>query len=276
MTPQPTTVVRGARLAHHTVGEGPDLVWGHGLTSGVAAEDLMAEATTPMIDWSRVPARVTRYDARGHGRSASTTDLDGYSWSSLAADQLELATALGIERYVAAGASMGAGTALHVAVAAPERVDRLVLAIPPTAWETRAAQVEQWEATAHVIETRGVEPVIAAGAELPPPDPFVGDVGRAERRAAAMRAWDPARLTLVLRGAARADFPERDAVSSIAVPTLILAWTGDPVHPVESAQLLHRLLPDSQLHVASTAAELSTWTELVAEFVAAAPPKASR
>lgn len=271
MTLGGTVAVRGTRLAYETAGQGPDLVWGHGLTSSVASEDLMAEGTAPMIEWSRVPARVTRYDACGHGRSESTTDLDGYSWASLAADQLELASALGAERYVAAGASMGAGTALHAALAAPDRVDRLVLAIPPTAWETRAAQVDQWEATAHVIETRGVEPVITAGAELPPPDPFVDDVGRAERRAAAMRAWDPARLTLVLRGAAKADFPDRDAVASIAAPTLILAWTGDPVHPVESAQQLHHLLPNSCLHTASTAADLSRWTDVVAEFVAALP-----
>ncbi len=269
MTAEGHLAIRGAQLAHQTAGDGPALVWGHGLTSSREAEDLVARdsETGPMIDWGRVPARVTRYDARGHGRSASTVDLDGYSWASLAADQLALASALGIGHYIAAGASMGAGTALHAAVAAPDRVDRLVLAIPPTAWETRAGQVDQWEATAHVIETRGVEPVIAAGADLPPPDPFVGEPGRAERRAAAMRAWDPARLTLVLRGAARADFPDRDEVASIAAPTLILAWTGDPVHPVDTAEQLADLLPDATLHVASTAAELSTWTDLTAAFV---------
>jgi pimeloyl-ACP methyl ester carboxylesterase len=261
------TTIRGATLAHQTSGEGSDLIWGHGLSSSRASEDLTAKATSPMIDWAKVPARVTRYDARGHGESDSTEDLAGYSWSALADDQLGLASSLGIDRYVVGGASMGAGTALHVAVTAPERAERLVLAIPPTAWETRAGQVDQWEATAHVIDTRGVEPVIAAGADLPPPDPFVDEVGRLERRAEAMRAWDPLRLARVFRGAANADFPSRDAVAAIDTPTLILAWTGDPVHPIDTAEQLHELIPDTHLAVASTPADLATWTDLVADFV---------
>ena len=271
MTAHRVTTVRGAALAHQTTGTGSDLVWGHGLSSSRSAEDDLAAASraqgrTPTIDWAAVPVRVTRYDARGHGESASTPELDGYSWEALAADQLELATALDIDRYTAGGISMGAGTALHAAVAAPQRIDRLVLMAPPTAWETRAGQVDQWEATAHVIETKGVEPVIAAGADIPPPDPFRDDVDLRERRAAAMRAWDPARLARVFRGAAAADFPTRDEVASIDIPALILAWTGDPVHPVDTAEQLHRLLPDSRLHLASTAAELSSWTRLVAAF----------
>lgn len=267
MTATASTTIRGATLAHRTDGRGPDLIWGHGLTSSCAAEDLLAEETAPTIDWAQVPARVTRYDARGHGSSSSTPDLDGYSWAALAADQLDLATALGIDRYVASGASMGAGTALHVAVTAPDRVTRLVLMIPPTAWSTRAGQVDQWEATAHVVESKGVEPVIAAGADVPPPDPFLDDVDRLERRAAAHRAWDPSRLALVFRGAAGADLPDRSDVRSIVAPTLILAWTGDPVHPVDTAEQLEELIPDARLHVASTEAELTTWTGLVADFV---------
>jgi len=267
MTAQHSTTIRGAALHHESAGDGPDLVWGHGLSSSRADEDRLAEATAPTIDWTRVPVRVTRYDGRGHGESDSTPDLDGYSWAALAVDQLELASALGIERYIAGGASMGAGTALHAAVAAPDRVDRLVLMIPPTAWRTRAGQVDQLEATAHVIETKGIEPVIAAVADLPPPDPFVGDPGRVERRAAAMRAWDPARLALVYRGACRADLPTPEDVASITAPTLVLAWTGDPVHPIDTAEQLHELIPDCRLHVASTAEELSTWTGLVADFV---------
>ena len=82
-----------------------------------------------------------------------------------------------------------------------------------------------------------------------------------------MRAWDPVRLARVFRGAANADFPSRDAVADIDAPTLILAWTGDPVHPVDSAEQLHELIPDARLTIASTPADLATWTDLVADFV---------
>lgn len=257
-----STTVRGARITFEQVGEGPDLIWGHGLSQSRADESVLS-----LVDWARVPARVTRYDARGHGESESTPDLDGYSWAELAGDQLALADTLGIDRYIAGGASMGCGTALHAAVQEPSRVRRLVLAIPPTAWETRRAQAELWAQSATVIETDGVEVMIRARAAIAPPDPFADDPGYRERSATATRRWDPERLARVMRGAARADFPSRDQIAAITVPTLILAWTGDPVHPTATADELSRLLPQAERHDATTAADLATWTDRIVAFV---------
>ena len=254
--------IRGARLAYEMSGSGPPLIWGHGLSM-----NRVSDAALGQLDWSRIPASVVRYDARGHGESESTPDLDAYSWEELGRDQLALADALGFGGYIAAGASMGCGTALHAAVLAPDRVRRLVLVIPPTGWETRAAQAEQWEVSASLVEREGVEALIAARAVLEPPDPFRGDEDRRERQAAATRMWDPRRLALVLRGATRANLPEREAVAAITAPALILAWTGDPVHPESTARELAGLLHRSELHVATTAAELASWTGLVADFV---------
>jgi 3-oxoadipate enol-lactonase len=261
MPPQRLTI-RGVEVEAEVSGEGPALIWGHGLSMNRASD-----ADMGLLDWQRIPVTVVRYDARGHGESESTPDLAGYSWSELAQDQLALADALGISTYVAAGASMGCGTALHAAVLGEERVAALVLAIPPTGWETRAAQAEQWELAATVIETEGVEAVIAARAELEPPDPYVGDEQRREQQAAATRAWDPDRLALVMRGATKANLPDRAEIAGLTVPALILAWTGDPIHPVSTAEELHALLPDSELHVASTRSDLGTWTDLTAGFL---------
>lgn len=257
------SVVRDANIHHQTSGSGPALIWGHGLTQSCVLED-----ADPRIDWTQVLATVTRYDARGHGVSDSTTDLDGYSWEALALDQLGLADQLGIDTYVAAGASMGCGTALHAAVIAPKRVNALVLMIPPTAWETREGQTAQWEAAAHVVRTKGVEPMIEARRAMAPPDPFRGDLEQAARRETALRSWDTERLAQVFLGATQADLPPREAITGITCPTLILAWTGDPAHPRTTAEELHSLLPDSQLHLASTKAELNEWTALTAAFVA--------
>ena len=255
--------IRGVELACDVGGSGRDLVWGHGLSSSRANED-----ESPLVDWNRVPARITRYDARGHGESESSSEVEDYSWASLALDQLDLAAGLGIDRYIAGGASMGCATALHAAVTAPERIERLILVIPPTAWETRAVQIDQYGATAHVLTTKGVEPIIEAGAQLAPPDPFVGDDERRRRREASLRAADPARLAQVFRGATVADLPSRDAIAVISMPALILAWTGDPGHPVSTAEELDRLIPQSTLHLASTIDELNTWTDQVIDFIA--------
>ena len=254
--------VRGARIAYEVSGSGPHLIWGHGLSMSRASDAEMG-----LLDWTRIPVSVVRYDARGHGHSESTPDLGGYSWEELARDQLALADCLGIDGYVAAGASMGCGTALHAAVLAPDRIGRLVLVIPPTGWETRAAQAEQWELSAGLVEKEGVEALIAARAALDPPDPYRGDDARREQQARATREWDPRRLALVLRGATTANLPERSALAGITARALILAWSGDPIHPVSTAQELATLLPAAELHIASTRDEVDTWSDRVAAFL---------
>ena len=77
-----------------------------------------------IFDWSGLTDRfrVIRYDARGHGESDATANPDDYAYPLLGADALALATALGVDRFVAGGASMGSATALHAAVQAPERI----------------------------------------------------------------------------------------------------------------------------------------------------------
>ncbi len=221
-----------------------------------------------LVDWANIPARVLRYDARGHGESESTPDLDDYGWDRLALDQLALADAVGLDSYVAGGASMGSATALHAAVTAPDRILGLVLVIPPTGWEARAGQTEVYEQGAQIVEASGVEPLIAAGAALPPPDPFVGDGEYRQRRADGMRSWDPQRLARAMRGATRAQLPDRERIALITCPTLILAWTGDAVHPVATADELVRLIPHAEYHVASSSADISGWTGLVGSFIA--------
>ncbi|MGB3735972.1 MAG: alpha/beta hydrolase [Ilumatobacter sp.] len=254
--------IRGCEIAYERAGTGVDLVWGHGLTQSRSLEDEQG-----LFDWSAVPATVLRYDARGHGESQTTPDLDAYGWDELASDQLELATAVGVDAYVAGGASMGCATALHAAVAAPERLLGLVLVIPPTGWEARAGQTDVYEQGAKVVESFGVEPLIKAGAAMPPPDPFVEDPEYRSRRAEGLRSWDPQRLAQAMRGATRAQLPDRERIAEIACPALILAWTGDAVHPVATADELAQLIPHATKHIASTTEELDSWTARVAEFV---------
>jgi 3-oxoadipate enol-lactonase len=254
--------IRDADIVYDDRGDGPTLIWGHGLSQSRATEHVLG-----VVDFDRLPGRVVRYDARGHGDSESTPELRLYGWDELARDQLALADHLGIDRYIAAGASMGCGTALHVAVQAPTRLDGLVLVIPPTGWETRQAQAGEWGKVADVIERDGVEPVITARAEQPIPDPLASDPTIRDRQADATRAWDPARLAHVMRGATYADLPRREEIASIGVPTTILAWSGDPVHPLTTAEELHALIAGSVLHVARTAEEFEGWTDLVVEAI---------
>ncbi len=255
--------IRGVDLDYEVAGDGPVLVWGHGLSGSRAHDDAVG-----LVDFERLQrsCRVVRYDARGHGTSGVTEDPQGYSWASLATDQLTLADRLAIDGYVAGGASMGCGTALHAAVQAPERVNGLLLVIPPTGWETRRAQVAVWSQLAASVETDGVDAFIDGVLELESPDPFTGR-REWEESMNVQRQMSPMRLATVLRGAATADLPPRDAIRTLSQPALILAWTGDAGHPVTTAEQLADLLPNSELALASTWDDLRTWTDRALAFL---------
>jgi 3-oxoadipate enol-lactonase len=249
-------------IAFERRGAGLPFVWGHGLTSSM---DLEGELLN--FNWVAIEthAEMVRYDARGHGASTLTPNLDHYSWANLAEDQLAFADALEIEKFISGGASMGAATALHVAVSAPSRVLGLVLVIPPTGWETREAQRALYLHRAQLIADGEIDAVVAASRQMAPPEPFGNEWhDRIERNT---RAADHQRMAHVLRGAATADFPTRSQIATILAPTLILAWSGDAGHPLSSAEQLHELIASSELVVASTASEFETWSDQIATFV---------
>ncbi|MFL6205765.1 MAG: alpha/beta fold hydrolase, partial [Acidimicrobiales bacterium] len=170
---------------------------------------------------------------------------------------------LQLERVDAGGASMGCASTLHAAVRAPERFDRLVLVIPPTAWDTRGAQGDLYRAAADLAEQQGKDAWLAAAAEAPriplfadlPPVPPAADIPEAL-------------LPSVLRGAAASDLPPTEAIAALEHRALVLAWAGDPGHPESTAERLHALLPTSELHVATQLTDLFTWSAAIADFLA--------
>ena len=249
--------------AEDVAGAARMLVWSHGLAGSRTHDDAMG-----LLDFEglRGSCRVLRYDARGHGASTSTPSPEDYGWASLAADQLALTDRLGIDTYVAGGVSMGCGTALHVAVRAPERIEGLLLVLPPTGWEARQAQVAVWSQLAAGVEANGVDAFIDGVLALGSPDPFVG---RREWAASlnVQRQMSSKQLATLLRGAAYADLPDRDTIRSLSQPALILAWTGDPTHPAASAEQFADLLPNAELCLASTWEDLQTWTDRAIAFM---------
>ena len=259
-------------LAVEDTGSGRALVWGHGLLSSMAQEDAigvfdLAPATGPGFRW-------VRYDARGHGRSRSGAgnDVEPYRWPALAGDMLAVAGARGLERFVAGGASMGCATALHAAVSAPDRVEALVLVIPPTAWRTRGRQSKLYRAGARTIEAVGLKP-FAAFMRLTPMPAALGERAAAFRDVSvdALSHAEPSVVAAVLRGAAASDLPPPEQLAALTQPALILAWARDPGHPMSTAETLAATLPNATLHRASSPRSLGRWPGLVRAFVADLP-----
>ena len=262
----PTLQTRGFELAYDVTGSGPatPLIWGHGLTGSRGQS-----AAYPLVDLQPAAAdrQVVRYDARGHGLSSMIDDATKGSWAELALDQMALIDHLELDQVIVGGVSMGAGTALHNALALGDRLEKMVLVIPPTGWESRVPQIEMYEQMAQIVEAKGPKTLLAAGKDLPPPDPFVGDEDYADRRAGSLGAADPVRLAACFRGAAYADLPSLDDLATITAPTLVLAWSGDPGHPVSTADQLAETLPNVTVSIASTRPEFDDWTSQLHHFL---------
>jgi pimeloyl-ACP methyl ester carboxylesterase len=60
---------------------------------------------------------------------------------------------------------------------------------------------------------------------------------------------------LVLRGTSFSDLPDKDndleIYHKITCPVLIMSVVGDKTHPVTTAEALHKILPNSVLHIAA-------------------------
>lgn len=230
----------------------------HGLTSSRYRDRLLD------LDLGRglSGTRLLRYDARGHGHSEGRAVASDYTWQALADDLLHLLDHhFPGERVHGVGPSMGTGTLLHAAVREPDRFSGFTLLLPPTAWETRVAQVGEYEKAARFIEDHGLGAWVRANADNPKPPATVGHP----------EAWPevPERiLPAVFRGAAASDLPEPAQIAALGMPTTILTWVDDPAHPLSTAEALVDLLPRATLVVAHTGDDVADWPKFLADDVA--------
>jgi 3-oxoadipate enol-lactonase len=110
----------GTGLEVRETGAGPALLLVHGF--GGAKEDFADH-----VDALAARSRVVVFDHRGHGESDGPDEVAAYSLDRLTADTVQVADALGIERFRLLGHSMGGMVARRLLLAHPERVDALVL-----------------------------------------------------------------------------------------------------------------------------------------------------
>ena len=269
--PSVTAGEYGARVAASSVycrsiGDGPALVWGHGLLSSMAHED-----ASGVFDFSLLADeghRWVRYDARGHGYSPDDLQAGHFEWPGLARDMLAVADRSDLQHFAAGGASMGCATALWCAHIEPDRVDKLVLALPPTAWNWRDRQRALYRTISVASRLRLTLPLHLARRILP-----TGSSGSASRNGyvqsslRSIAGMRPGQVAAALEGAAASDLPAREAIEAIRHPALILAWPNDRAHPVAVADMLATTLPNATLHMAHGDDDVALWPSVVAEFL---------
>jgi len=255
------------------VGEGIPVVLLHGLTATHRYVVMGSRAL------ERSAHRVISYDARGHGASAPAPEAAAYRYEELAADLLRVLDERGIDRAVLAGASMGAHTALKVALEEPERVAGLVVITPAYDSETHLdeASLARWDALSDGLREGGVEGFIAAYGE-PSADPAWRETLLTVLRQRIGAHEHPGAVADALRVVPRSrPFEHIEQLAAVAVPTVVVADRDepDPGHPLAVGEAYAAAIPGARLVVEEPGSSPVAWqggrlSALIAELAAEA------
>ncbi len=233
-------------LAVSDSGEGTAVVLAHGLT---ATRRYVVMGSTAL---ERGGHRVIAYDARGHGASSPAQAPGAYTYADLGGDLEAVLDRAGVERAVVAGASMGAHTAIWLALNRPERVAGLVVITPAFVRPAEALdprRLARWDALSDGLRQGGVEGFVEAYGEPPVPERWRETVLKVIRqRLAAHR--HPLALADALRIVPRSiPFESLDRLAAITVPTTVVASDdeADPEHPRAIGEAYAATIPGARL-----------------------------
>jgi 3-oxoadipate enol-lactonase len=237
--------VNGITVRYLVEGNGPWVTLSHSLTTDLTMWDQLAVSLAPTFT-------VLRYDTRGHGGSSAPEAA--YSFGQLVADVTGLLDALQVERTHFVGLSMGGMIGQHLALLAPQRLNRLVIAnsisrvSPETSalWDQRIAQARA-EGTGAMAEAtlgrwftppfRAAHPEIMARiTALIAATPVAGYVGCGE----AIRRLDIS-----------------DRLPAIRTPTLVVVGAEDPGTPPAASEVIAAAIPGARLEIIPSASHLS-------------------
>jgi pimeloyl-ACP methyl ester carboxylesterase len=234
-----TVTIGDVEIAYETYGEGPPLLMIMGFTGSrhhwLGFERRFADRF-----------RVIAFDNRGVGESGVTRGP--YSTAQMAGDALGLLDALDVPRAHVMGVSMGGMIAEELALAAPQRVDRLVLGcthfggpnqiLPaPGVLETftRAGKQAAEKTIRDLLELNFTMRFMNEHPEV------VDDLVRhgLSARMSPFGFWG--------QSAAIAGHDVEARLGAITAPTLVIAGDEDRLIPVENSRVLASLLPSASL-----------------------------
>jgi pimeloyl-ACP methyl ester carboxylesterase len=234
----------GVTLAGEEAGEGTPVVLLHGLTATRRYVVMGSRAL------ERSGHRVVTYDARGHGASTGAEDPDAYDYDDLVEDLRAVMDHRGIDRAVLVGASMGAHTAVRMALDHPERVAGLVIATPAfDPDEDREAGLERWDALSEGLRTGGVDGFVEAYGDPQVPEQWKETIDKVLRQRLGAHEH-PDAVADALHAVPRSrPFESWDELGEIAVPTVVVASRdeADPGHPYAIGERYAEAIPGAEL-----------------------------
>lgn len=229
-------------------GQGPPLLLVQGLGYGRWGWD-------PLLPGLVEHFQVITFDNRGIG--ASSVPDGPYSARQMADDAVAVLDAAGVDKAHVAGISLGGMIAQEIALAHPDRIDRLVL-ISTTPGVPHGYPMP--EVTVRLMtEAQSLSPdealerfvVNALGTE---PDP-----GLVDRLVSLRRAHPPDPSGWQGQAAAGTTYEGGDRARHIASPTLVITGTSDRVVDPRNSHLLEELIPDARLQLVTGGGHLVFW-----------------
>jgi pimeloyl-ACP methyl ester carboxylesterase len=250
------------KIAWSSSGDGPPLLLVQGLGYGAWGWD-------PVVPGLAERFRVLAFDNRGIG--ASDKPAGPYTAAEMAGDALQVLDEAGAERAHVVGASLGGMIAQELAVAAPERVEWLVLCSTtpggpdafPLPEQTLKLFAEAAALDPQVALRRFVENALAPGAD-----------GGADEIFARRRANPPDPVGWQGQAAAGTTFAGVD-LARVQAPTLVLHGTADNVVDHRNAALLGERIAGARVELVDGGGHLFFWerpdafVRIVAEFLSA-------
>ena len=248
--------VRDTRIWLARGGAGPPLLY---------LPDGDTDAADPALPLLTGDFRVYRPDHPGFGRSGDDPAAD--SVLDLAFRYVDLLDALGLDRVCLAGLSLGGWIAAQVAVLAPERVAKLVLADPaglrPAGPAPDMFTLDPAELAALVNHEPQVRAAAIAAARAMTDDPERLARYLRNRAALAHLAWNPYLHDPKLAG----------RLHRIACPVLLIWGAHDRLLPPETARAWRAALPEARLELVEHAGhrpqaeQPAAFAALVREFL---------
>lgn len=219
---------------------------------------------------------VVAYDARGHGASDPAPSPDAYTYEDLAKDLLDVMDQAGFDRAVLAGASMGAHTAVRVALDHPERVAGLVVVTPAYDPESWPGNLARWDALSDGLRSGGVDGFVEAYGDEGP-EKWKDTLKTVLRQRLSAHEHQDAMADALKAVPRSRPFAAREDLERIAVPTVVVADRDepDPGHPLAVGELYASLIPDARLVVEDEGASPIAWqggqlSKVIASVVAEA------
>ncbi len=227
--------VRGHRFYCEDVGEGRNVpvVFLHGFP-------LSSEIWLPIRDAIAGEWRFLALDLRGFGRSDKPEGP--YTMDTLAEDVLGIADALGIQRFVLAGHSMGGYVAFRIVARAPERLMGLVLVCTRAEPDTEEGKARRKQGM-EVIRTQGPGAFLASF--IPN---LVGETTRSTRqdvldRLRKIASGVPDHVLIACLAGMMERPDSRPLLSQIRVPVLVVAGEEDVLIPPDHARAMAEQIP---------------------------------